>query len=73
MTYQPPLPPRVQAQMPSDPFEAWLARQAVLGHDRLWLQRNASGLRQRWERDRTKDLPPPEPEPEKPYDRYSEL
>lgn len=71
--YAPPLPPKVKAHLPSDPFEAWLVRQAAMGHDKQWLERNRTALQTRWERDKTADLPPPPPEPEKPYDRYSEL
>lgn len=42
-----------------------------MGHNRQWLERNRAGLKPRWERDQN-DLPLPV-EPEKPYDRYSEV
>lgn len=69
--YQPPLPPTIVSGFPSDPFEAWLARQAAMGHDRDWLRRNANVLKERAERG--EDLPLPLPAPGKPYDRYNEL
>lgn len=73
MTYRPPLPPKVERLMPKDDFEAWLARQAAVGHDRMWLRRNATALHKRWSRNPTEDLPAPEAKPDKPYDRYSEI
>ena len=69
----PAIPPRPAAvTMPSDPFEAWLAQQAIAGHDRMWLQRNRALLLKRWKRDDSA-LPPPLPVTPKPHDRYSEV
>lgn len=71
--YVPPIPPEARQQMPDDPFELWLARQALAGHDRHWLRRNAVSLKERWEREPTADLPPPLPPRERVRDRYEEL
>jgi hypothetical protein len=60
--------------MPDDPFEAWLARQAIAGHDRQWLRRNRPALAQRWKSGDTSDLPAPPPRDARPVpDRYSEV
>lgn len=67
------IPPRIERQMPTDPFERWLATQAVLGHDKDWLRRNTVALRQRFDLDPEANLPEPLPVPEKAYDRYAEL
>jgi hypothetical protein len=69
----PSIPPKPgPIPVPADPFEAWLMQQAIAGHDRMWLQRNRSVLRQRFERDQSPlPLLPPLPEPVP--DRYSEV
>lgn len=71
----PSIPPRVQQHLGTDdPFETWLARQALGGHDRQWLRRNVAAMRRRWESNPTEDLPPPLPsDPGKVPDRYDEL
>jgi hypothetical protein len=70
----PSIPPPLAPHFPSDPFEQWLARQALAGHDRMWLQRNRPALKQRWQSDPNTELPPPPPrDPGKVPDRYSEL
>lgn len=71
--WKPPIPPKVERLMPTDPFERWLAEQALAGHDRQWLRRNAQPLRERWERDPETPLPAPLPAPERPYNRYNEV
>lgn len=70
----PSIPPQVAPHFPSDPFEAWLAQQALAGHDRMWLARNSTVLRQRWQRDPNSPLPPPPPpNAQRAPDRYSEV
>lgn len=72
MGFKPPLPPRVQANAPTDPFEAWLYRQGVNGHDRHWLRRNRTALHKKFTASGGEDLPIPAPT-EKRRDRYDEL
>jgi hypothetical protein len=71
LKYNPSIPPHIQRRLPADPFEAWLVKQALAGHDRQWIERNRVALEQRWQRDPS-ELPLL-PEPDRTYDRYSEV
>lgn len=74
MTTNPSIPPRpAPVPMPPHPFDAWLAQQAVAGHDRMWLQRNRPALLKRWKCDDSPLPPPPPTEPRSVPDRYSEV
>lgn len=48
-----PPPPKPRKTLPTDPFEAWMAKQAAAGHDRQWLEHNRPALAERFKRDQT--------------------
>lgn len=73
MRDNPSISPPVAATFPDDPFERWMAEQALAGHDRMWLRRNAAMLRKRWERNPSPLQPPPPVSYNEPPDRYSEV
>jgi len=66
-------PPPGPILLPEHPFDQWLARQAMAGHDRMWLQRNRPALFRRWRQDDSPLPAPPPVEPNPVPDRYSEV